>query len=127
MPVARSIARDVKAAVLKDVEGLTYHEIGKRLGVPPPADFSYKGDHPTVRKSVGRGRKAFEIGLGKEGWLTHVEAMKEESKRRCGISEVEREAEDAAEALGISHEDALELVEEERVKARERGEAPGTA
>ncbi len=124
VPVAKSLARDVKAAVLKDVEGLTYHEIGKRLGVPPPADFSYKGDHPTVRKAVGRGRKAFEIGLGKEGWLTHVEAMKEESRRRRGMSEVERDAEDAAEALGIPHEEALKLVEEERVKARERGRSP---
>lgn len=127
VPIAKSIARDVKAAVLKDVDGLTYHEIGKRLGVPPPADFSYKGDHPTVRKSVGRGRKAFEIGLGKEGRLTHIEAMKEESRRRLGMGEVERDAEDAAEALGISHEDALKLVEEEKVKARERGEEPGIA
>jgi hypothetical protein len=44
VPVAKSVARDIKAAILKDVEGLTYEQIGERLGVPSPADFGYKGD-----------------------------------------------------------------------------------
>jgi hypothetical protein len=100
VPVARSVARDVKAAVLKDVEGLTYKEIGERLGVPPPADFSYKGDHAAVRKMVGRGRTFLRTGLGEEGYASHVEAMKVEAIRRRSMSELEREAEDLAEAFG---------------------------
>ncbi|WP_143527466.1 sigma-70 region 4 domain-containing protein [Rubrobacter xylanophilus] len=127
VPVARSVGRDVKAAVLKDVEGLTYREIGKRLGVSPPRDFSYKGDHPTVRKMVGRGRRFLKMGLGEEGWQGQVEAMKEEAKRRRGMSEVEREAEDLAEAFGIPYEEALKHVEEEREQNRERKEEPGSA
>jgi hypothetical protein len=127
MPVAKSVARDVKAAILKDVEGLTHKQIGERLGVPLPADFGYKGDHPTVRKMVGRGRKFFKTGLGDEGYESHVEALQEEAKRRRGMSAAEREAEDLAEAFGIPYEDALKRVEEERDQARERGEEPGPA
>ena len=127
VPVARSVARDVKAAILKDVEGLTYKQIGERLGVPPPADFSYKGDHAAVRKMVGRGRTFFRTGLGDEGYASHVEAMKEEASRRHSMSEVEREAEDLAEAFAIPYEDALRRVEEERDLSSQRGEGPGLA
>lgn len=94
VPAAKSIARDVKAAILKDVESLTYKQIGDRLGVQPPANFSYKGDHASVRKMVGRGRKFFKTGLGDEGYESHVEAMKEEAKRRRVMSGIERETED---------------------------------
>jgi hypothetical protein len=125
VPVARTIARDIKAAVLKDVEGLTYRQIGERLGIPPPADFGYKGDHASVRKMVGRGRKFFRAALGDEGYASHVEAMKEEAKRRRAMSATEREAEDLAEAFGIPYEDALRRIEEER--GEKRGEQPGPA
>lgn len=124
---AKSVARDVKAAILKDVEVLTYRQIGERLGVPPPADFGYKGDHPTVRKMVGRGRRFFKTGLGDEGYASHVESMREEVKRRRGMKEIEREAEDLAEAFSIPYEDALEQVEEDKDPARETEEEPGTA
>lgn len=127
VPVAKSVSRDVKAAILKDVESLTYKQIDERLGVPPPADFSYKGDHAAVRKMVGRGRRFFKTGLGEEGYASHVESMKEEGKRRRGMSEIEREAEDLAEIFGIPYEDALEQVEEEQAQTCERGKEPGTA
>lgn len=127
MPAAKSVDRDIKAAILKDVESLTYRQIGERLGVPPPADFSYKGDHPTVRKMVGRGRRFFKTGLGEEGYASHVESMKEDVKRRRGMSGIEREAEDLAEAFGIPYEDALEQVEEEKNQDQEREEEPGPA
>lgn len=127
VPAAKSVARDVKAAVLKDVEDLTYRQIGDRLGVPPPANFGYKGDHASVRKMVGRGRKFFKTGLGDEGYESHVEAMKEEAKRRRGMSGIEREAEDLSETFRIPYEDALERVEEERDEGRKRGEQPGSA
>lgn len=127
VPAAKSVARDVKAAILKDVEGLTYRQIEDRLGVQPPANFDYKGDHSSVRKMVGRGRRFFTTGLGDEGYASHVEAMKEESKRRRRMSETEREAEDLAEAFGIPYEDALERIEQERAQAGNRGEEPGPA
>ncbi|QYJ15615.1 hypothetical protein Rxycam_01439 [Rubrobacter xylanophilus DSM 9941] len=124
VPVARTIARDIKAAVLKDVEGLTYRQIGERLGIPPPADFGYKGDHASVRKMVGRGRRFFRAALGEEGYASHVEAMKEEARRRHAMSATEREAEDLAEAFGIPYEDALRRIEE---RGQKRGEESGPA
>jgi hypothetical protein len=127
LPAARSIARDVKAAILKDVECLTYRQIGERLGVPPPADFGYKGDHSAVRKMVGRGRKFLKAGLGGEGYASHVQAIKEEARRRRGMSDAEREAEDLAEDFGISYEEALRRVEEERDRLRERQKELGLA
>ncbi len=53
--------------------------------------------------------------------------MKAEAERRSSLSEVEREAEDVAESLGISYEEALKIVEEEKAKAGESGEEPGIA
>lgn len=124
VPVARSIARDTKAAVLKDVEGLTYREIGEKIGVSPPGDVSIKGDYSTVRKMVGRGRRFLGVGLGEEGWHGQAEAMKAKAERRSSLSEVECEAEDVAESLGIPYDEALKVVEEEKDKAREREEEP---
>ena len=98
-PVAKSFARDIKAAILKDVEGLTYAQIGQRLGVPPPADFGYKGDYTAVRKMVSRGRTFLEAGLGAEGYASHVETLKAEANRRSGMSEAEPKAEDLTEAF----------------------------
>jgi hypothetical protein len=114
VPVARTAARDVEAAVLKDVEGLTHHEIGKRLGVPPPANFSYKGDHPTVRKMVARGRRILILALGEEGWQVQAGAMRTEARRFLSLDETLQETESLAEALGISYEEALRCLEEER-------------
>ncbi len=119
----RVTARDVKAAILKDVHGLTYKEIGETLGVPLPADFGLKGDHSSVRKMVRRGRCAMEGALGKEGWWTHAGAMQARMDRWLSMSETEREAQLEAESLNIPYEDALQRVEEER--NRRGGDAGG--
>ncbi len=100
----KAAARDVKAAVLKDVEGLTHREIGRELGVPPPEDDG-NGDHPTVRKMVRRGRRILEKALGVEGWRTQAEAMRIEAGRWSSLSEEEREAEMEAEALRVPYEE----------------------
>ncbi len=46
-PAVKQAKRDVKAAVLRDVDELSYLEIGNRLGVPLPLDFEVKGEHQT--------------------------------------------------------------------------------
>ena len=73
--------RDVRAAVRRDVEGLTYREIGRIFAVPPPADFAYKGDHPRVRQMVNRGRTILERALGKVGWQEQIREMQAEAAR----------------------------------------------
>jgi hypothetical protein len=67
-PAAIQVAsRDITAAVLRDVDGLTNREIGERLCVPLPADFQIKADHPTMSKMSGRGRGSPQDGGGGPG------------------------------------------------------------
>jgi hypothetical protein len=99
------------------VDGLSYSGIGEVLGVAPPANFHYKGDHPTVRKMVARGRKILERALGKEGWRRLAEAMRTEAERWLSLTDAEREAELEVDALGVPYEEALR---------RAREEEPGT-
>lgn len=126
-PAARKMAdRDVAAAIFRDVDRLTYREIGEEIGVQPPDNFDYKGDHPTVRKMVGRGRDILKRALGEEGWWSQVEAMRAEAERWLSLSGTQREAEAQAEALGIPYEEALKRSRKDEARARERNE-PGIA
>jgi hypothetical protein len=112
-PAAIKVAsKEVAAAVLRDVDGLTNREIGERLGVPLPTDFRIKADHPTVRKMVRRGRKALKAALGEDGWKEHVQGMKTEVQRWRLKSEIQREAELEAEALGVPYDEVLRRLEE---------------
>lgn len=101
----KAASRDVRAAVLKDVDGLTHREIGQELGVPPPEDVGHKGDHPTVRKMVRRGRAILAGALGEEGWLTQAEAMRIEASRWNSLDEAGKEAEMEAETFGAPRKD----------------------
>jgi hypothetical protein len=111
--------RDVRAAVRRDVDGMTYREIGKELGIPLPKDFGYKGDHPRVRQMVNRGRSLLVRALGKEGWQQHIEATRAEARRWESLSEAEQAAEDVVEALGIPYEEALRSEKKEAARMRE--------
>jgi hypothetical protein len=87
-PERENVARDLKAALLKDAGGLTYRQIGERLGVPAPPDASYKGDYPVVRQMVIRGRNVLQRTFGVEGWQRKAEAMKAEAEwgRELGLA-----------------------------------------
>jgi hypothetical protein len=111
---------DVRAAVLRDVDELTYREIGRILDVPLPEDFDYKGDLPRVRQMVKRGRSLLEGALGKEGWQEHIEAMKAEAKRWKALDEIEQSAESTSVHLGIPYEEALRIEKKETARMRER-------
>jgi hypothetical protein len=77
---AKSAARDVKASVLKDVDGLSYTEIGRRLGIPPSRHDEIKNDHVRARSMVRRGRGYLKKALGEDGWRQQIEAMKIEKE-----------------------------------------------
>ncbi|MDP9474290.1 MAG: hypothetical protein M3R38_01055 [Actinomycetota bacterium] len=117
---AEDADRDVRAAVLRDVDGLTYKEIGQVLGLPVPDEYGDKGDHPTVRQAANRGRRIVVRALGEERWRQHVRAMRDEAERWCSLSEAQQEAESMAEHLDIPYEEALRRVEEEEAYFEER-------
>jgi hypothetical protein len=81
-PERENVAQYLRAAILRDVGGLTYRQIGERLSVSPPPDAAYKGDYPVVRQMVGRGREALQQTFGAEGWNEKAEAMKAEAERQ---------------------------------------------
>ena len=119
-PAAIKVAsKDIAAAVLRDVDGLTNREIGERLGVPLPTDFRIKADHPTVRKMVGRGRRTLKAALGEGGWKEHVRAMNEEAEAWHSRSPVQRQAELESEALGVPYDEVLRRLEEESRRSSE--------
>ena len=97
---ARNADRDVRAAVRRDVDGWTYRRIGEELSVALPRDFDYRGDHPTVRQMVGRGRNILERALGKGAWQEHIDAMRAEAKRWKMLTDVEQSAEVWRKASG---------------------------
>jgi hypothetical protein len=112
-------SKDIAAAILRDVDGLTNREIGERLGVPLPTDFRIKADHPTVRKMVVRGRRALKAALGEDGWKEHVQAMKSEAEAWRSLSPLERQAELEAEALGVPYDEILRRLKEELRRSSE--------
>ncbi len=124
--VMRDPDGDVKAAVLRDVVGLDFLSIGEELGLDPPKDIKIKGDHPTARSKVKRGRDFLEGFLGHRGWQQRVRDMKAEAELWGSLSVAEQHAEDLAEHLGIPYEEALQIAKKEEAyfegRRRSRGE-----
>ena len=91
------------------------------LGVPLPADFRIKADHPTMRKVVGRGRRALKVALGEDGWKEQGQRMKTEVERKRLKSEIQRQAELEAEALSVPYEEVLRRLEEGSRQSSQEG------
>jgi hypothetical protein len=106
--------RDVKAALLREVAGLRYKEIGEELGISLPPTSEIKGSHDTVRKSVERGLNLLKQLFGQDGWREQCESMKAEAERYKALSEEEQIVERMTESQRISREEALELRERRR-------------
>ncbi|MDQ5827340.1 MAG: hypothetical protein M3441_24535 [Chloroflexota bacterium] len=98
-----TLDRDIQAAILKDVDDLTYREIGQELGIPPPRNVDIKGDYSTARMAVNRGRKILERALEeKGGWSKEAEKMKAEATRWKSLSGKEKLRKTLAEHLDIA-------------------------
>jgi len=98
-----TLDRDIQAAILKDVDDLTYREIGRELGIPPPRNVDIKGDYSTARMAVNRGRKILGRALEeKGGWSKQAEEMKAEATRWKSLSGKEKLRKALAEQFGIS-------------------------
>jgi len=98
--------QDIKAAELKDVEGLSYTEIGKILSISPTASDRERRENSRVRISVKRGRPLLLDAFGEEDWRKHVEDKKAERARFFLLDEEERKLLLLADEYGISVEEA---------------------
>ncbi len=100
-PAIKHPQRDVRAAVLHEVDGLSYPAIGEHMGLPDPPNIDIKKDHPTVRKMVATGRLVLEGAFGKEGWQDRVRAMKAEKARWQSLSPADQEKEHEVERYAL--------------------------
>ena len=100
--------KQIRAAVLKDVEDLSQQQIAEILAVEYDED-RYKVDMkiPKVASLVREGRTRLDQALISEGgWNNRAEEMKAEGDRYNSLSEEEREVEQLAENTGWPIEQA---------------------
>lgn len=112
-PAIEDPHRDVRAAVMRDVEGETYPKIAARLRIKVSEKAKYVGDYSTVSKAVGRGRDILVRALGRDGWEKAAAEMRREHVRREALSEPEKFVEDLAERWRVSPQFAQSLLEGE--------------
>jgi hypothetical protein len=79
--------RDIQAAELQDVEGLSSIKLGEALGVAPPPSDLVKRTNSTVNAMAKRGRKLLQSNLGEDVWQAWVEAKKVDRDRFLSLSE----------------------------------------
>ena len=59
-------ARDVRAALMADVEGLNSVQIGRELGMKPSQSDKQKGGHSAASKAISRGRAVLKSAWSEE-------------------------------------------------------------
>ena len=116
---AKDANRDVRAAMLKDVEDMGSIQIAERFGLNITEKDRDQRDHPRVRQMIKRGRKMLESALGTEGWRKQVEAMKAEAKRWQELSDEKQTIEMWVEQDDVTVEEARKRY----VARKQRGEA----
>ena len=109
--------QDIKAAELKDVEGLSNTKIGKILGISPTSSDLDRRENSRVRASVKRGRPLLIDAFGEEDWREQVEAKKAERDRFFSLNQEERDILLFADDKGISVEEARTVFDD--VKAQQ--------
>jgi hypothetical protein len=76
-PPAERPDRDVRAAILKDVHGKTYPEVGGLLDIASPPNFELTRAHRNAENAVKRGRAILGAHYrGGGGWPQRAEVMK---------------------------------------------------
>ena len=116
-PATDNVQLHVDAALLRDVKGLKYEEIGYRLGArtPDAEEWKKKRDASTPRSWVTKGRKLLRLAWGEEGYAARVAAKKAERERWRSLSEEDRLVEATAEQIALrvsaSVKEVLQVIE----------------
>ena len=114
----KTLQRNVRAALMSDVEGLKHEEVGKCLGGwvrPDEETWKIKRDASTPRAWVERGRGLLQAAWGEEGWAARVTEKKAQRQRWRCLSERERLLEATAEVIAanadLSVSETLQIIE----------------
>lgn len=93
----KNAERDVRAAELREIEKLSFVEIGKKIGVEQFKSEEHKGDNKRVREEiVPNGQRILREALGDAGYQQHIDSGRAERARRRKLSQDELEIEDWA-------------------------------
>lgn len=87
VPTLKRPGRDVMAAILKEVHGLSTLRIGKELGMPAQANSRDKGENQAVRKAAEQGRDLLEGFFGADEWGAMVRRMQAGRERWNGLDD----------------------------------------
>jgi len=109
-PKLEKAARDVRAAELRDIEGLSNRQIGEQLGITPPPSDEIRRTNSTAGAAADRGRALVVGALTEEGWQQLIKIKKAERDGFLALSEEERSVVQLAEHLGIPVENARNLI-----------------
>jgi hypothetical protein len=114
-PAVENAPIDINAAVLRDVDRLTYRDIAEQLDVHISSGARVVSDYSRISRMVARGRDILERAWGRDGWRKKAEAMKVEAARWYALTPIERVVEECAELLGVSPQEARRVLEDEEV------------
>src|SRR5215213_2538491 len=113
------VERYVRAAELKDVEGLSDRKIGEILGIEPAPSDEIRRQNSNVRHAVKQGKRLFTDAWGEENWQKRAESKRNESEWFLSLTEEERHLVRFADAEGLSFEEAFLLAREMNEEEKE--------
>ena len=110
-PMLEGAERDIRAAELQDVEGLSSVQVGRVLGIEPPQSDQFKRTNSRALNMAKRGRRLLTDALGQDGWQELAESKRAEREYFSSLPSEERDLIRFAEAENMSVEDARSLAE----------------
>lgn len=97
----KKAGEQIRAAELRDIEGLSNVELGRRFGIPQTGSDEIKNDNSRARERLVKpGRAKLKAAMGEDGYRAYVEESKAERQRWRSLSADARHIEDFAELVG---------------------------
>jgi hypothetical protein len=118
------VERYVRAAELKDVEGLSDRKIGEILGIEPAPSDEIRRQNSKVRHAVRQGRRLFTDAWGEEEWQKRVVWKRCESEWFLSLTKDEQEWVHFADSEGMPAEEGPRLAREANDEQEEEQELP---
>jgi len=113
------VERYVRAAELKDVEGLSDRKIGEILGIEPAPSDEIRRQNSNVRHAVKQGKRLFTDAWGEEEWEKRAESKRNESEWFLSLTEEGQRWVKFADSEGLSFEEAIRLARETKGEQEE--------